>query len=296
MKKNTLFIAFFMIVAVFCAVQAVVSVSELHASQAPDDLGGVMVSPTRIVFDGRKRSASLALINRSNKTVNYRLSFVQYRINEEGKFQTITEPGPDEHFASDYVRFTPRSVVLKQNQVQTVRLQLRKPSELAAGEYRSHLLFQVIPETVNALDTISVRQSLRVSIVPVFGLSIPVIVRIGKLTAVTRLTNLRLVARAKPAERNLLLNIEREGDRSVYGDLLVEWKAPGHEKVVVGRVNGISVHMPNVKRSLSLLLLHPKGTDLKGGMLSVRYIDSLGSGDFDSKLDRVFAQSDIAIP
>ena len=44
--------------------------------------------------------------------------------------------------AADLVRYSPRQVELAPGEVQTVRIQIRKPEGLKDGEYHSHLVFQ----------------------------------------------------------------------------------------------------------------------------------------------------------
>ena len=81
-------------------------------------LEDVLVLPKRIVFEGDNRKEELSLLNRSDKTLSYAISFVQYRMTETGRINEISEPATDEHFADPYIRFTPNRIVLEPRETQ----------------------------------------------------------------------------------------------------------------------------------------------------------------------------------
>ena len=255
-------------------------------------LGDLAVLPTRIIFEGRTNTAEVMLMNRSNRQLAYSLTFVNRRMSESGELKVIDNPGADDHFADAFLRVTPRRVILEPHQTQTVRMQLRKPPELAEGEYRSHLQFSVIPEAKEAVHAQSAEagKGLGVSLTPIYGLSIPVIVRHGALEATAKLSDLKVLRSANPAKNTLSLNIEREGRRSTYGDIVAFWDAPGKGEVEVGIVKGIAVYTPNPRRSISLPLRHPKGLDLSGGRLRVVYRETTDGSE------KKLAESVLVVP
>ena len=97
--------------------------------------------PTRIVLEKNQRSAQVELLNRGTAPETYRISVVNRRMTVDGDIVLADNAEPDERFAEAMVRYSPRQVTLQPGQSQTVRVLLRKPAELAAGEYRSHLQF-----------------------------------------------------------------------------------------------------------------------------------------------------------
>jgi hypothetical protein len=258
-------------------------------------LGNLAVVPSRAVFEGRTRSIELSLLNRGTKTTTYRISMVNRRMTEDGSFEEIETPVPGERFAEGMVRYAPRQVKLVPGKAQTVRLLLRKPAGLEAGEFRSHLLFQAIPDAVHGR---SIEQApggdpaFRVELIPIFGISIPVIVRHGKLTMGVAIKKLRLAPAGQRADRPVLtFRIERNGERSVFGDLTVSF-APsnGEPELVLARLNGIAVYTPNLWRQVDLPLTLPKGAALKAGQLRVSYRARPNEGD------KVFASAAIEVP
>lgn len=56
--------------------------------------GNLLVTPRRVVFDGSRRVMELNLANTGQDTARYNISFVQYRMTEDGDFEEITEPDP----------------------------------------------------------------------------------------------------------------------------------------------------------------------------------------------------------
>ncbi len=233
------------------------------------------VSPTRIVLEGRTRSAEVTLINRGTAPGTYRISFKNMRMLEDGSYEDIDTPGPGERFADKMIRYAPRRVVLEPGVTQTVRLLVRKPRDLAPGEYRSHLLFQAIPPPTAGADIEALELEegeIRVQIRTIFGLSIPVIVRHGKVSASVTLSDLSLRPTEKPGEPPLVaFRLNRSGDRSVYGDVAVTFKPNGGGETEVGLIRGIAVYTPNKSRTAQLPLRPPDGVELKRGRLHVVY-------------------------
>lgn len=215
----------------------------------------LMLYPTRIVIEGNQRTAQVQLINNGTESKTYRIALVNQRMSETGSFSDITEPLPGELFANEMVRFSPRQVTLAPGTGQTVRIMIRKPANLAAGEYRSHLLFSQQPDAVGA-NNIETRQDRKkgigVMITALIGASIPIIVRQGKLDAEVKLSHLSLQS---PEQTPFLaLWMERSGNRSVYGDLAVTFTPKGGAETVIARANGVAVYSPNLVRHARLAL------------------------------------------
>ena len=108
--------------------------------------GNLLIMPKRVVFEGSKRSEDLSLANIGKDTATYVISFVQFRMKDDGSFEKITDPDSAQNFSDKYLRFFPRTVTLAPNESQTVKVQVTKKDELKPGEYRSHLYFRAIPK------------------------------------------------------------------------------------------------------------------------------------------------------
>lgn len=249
------------------------------AAPGPGDL---LVAPTRVLFAGRTRNAEITLVNLGETAATYRISFVELRMDERGGTREIeaTEALPGENFASSMVRFSPRQVRLEPKVAQLVRLQLRPgPTSDAGGpaarEYRSHLLFRAIPESWLGgaeAESEAAATGVAVQLVPVYGVSVPVIVRQGEASATARLLDLELAAPDRPGDPpRLVFRIEREGNASLYGNLIATFTPRGGKSRILGEANGVAVYAPNPFRSVSLLLQVPPELREQAGTLHLTY-------------------------
>ena len=233
----------------------------------------LMVHPTRVVLDNDQRSAQLEIINNSDKPTVYRIALVNRRMDESGGFSPIETALPGEQFLGDMVRYSPRRVALAPGASQIIRVIARKPVDLPPGEYRSHLLFaeQASPAAPPATNSSGSGQ-IGVSLTALVGVSIPVILRHGKTTAEVSLGSLALATPANVATPVLSLQLSRTGNRSVHGDLAVNFAPTGGGAVVtIARAGGVAVYTPNPLRHAKLPLLFPAGVARAGGMLHVTY-------------------------
>jgi hypothetical protein len=235
----------------------------------------LMLNPTRIVFEKNQRSMQLDLINDGNETATYRISLVNRRMSETGEFSAIDSPLPGEQFADGLLRYSPRQVVLAPGAAQMVRILLRKPANLAPGEYRSHLRFEKVPETKG---TTSVEtkggasgDELGIKLTALVGVSIPVIVRHGETEAEVTLSSLELQKPTAAQPSVLALRMARSGNRSVYGDLTASFTPQGGTEQIIAKAGGVAVYTPNAVRRAKLALKLPSGLALAHGVLRVTY-------------------------
>lgn len=252
--------------------------------------GDLLITPRRIIFEGNKQRQEITLANIGQDSAIYSISFVQYRMTDNGSFEQIEEPDEGQFFADPYLRFFPRSVTLAPNESQVVRMQLRKLPGMVDGEYRSHLYFRAVQEEkpLGAEDSLSDTTAIGIRLVPIFGITIPVIIRVGDLHSVANLTNVALNNRDDSAPE-LSLTISREGNKSVYGDLTVDYVSPKGEVTGVGVVRGIAVYTPNKFRKFSMLLQKPDGVDWGTGKLRIRYSSS------NEAKPEIFAETDFVL-
>jgi hypothetical protein len=234
--------------------------------------GNLLITPRRVVFEGNKQSQELTLANTGVDTAKYTVSFVEYRMTEEGSFVQIDKPDEGQLFADKYLRFFPRSVTLPPNGSQVIRMQFRKLPDMQTGEYRSHVYFRAVPkesllgeEQANADTT-----SIGIKLVPIFGISIPVIIRNGNLDVKVNLTNIDLDLKSDTVP-NLTITFERSGTKSVYGDLSVMWQSAQGEPVEVGIVRGLAVYTPNKLRKFKMQLRNVPGVDYTKGKLLIKF-------------------------
>lgn len=234
--------------------------------------GDLLITPRRVVFEGSKRSMDLNLANTGQDTAVYAISLIQIRMKEDGGFETITEPDPGQRFADRYLRFFPRTVTLGPNEAQTVKVQLIRSGELTTGEYRSHFYFRSVPKIkpIGEEEKPEDTTAISVKLIPVFGITIPAIIRVGETNAKVVLSDLSLkIERDTIPMLDMALN--RTGNMSVYGDITVDHISPQGKITRVGTANGVAVYTPNTTRKLRLNLINVPGVEFKTGKLRVTY-------------------------
>jgi P pilus assembly chaperone PapD len=252
----------------------------------------LMLHPTRIVFDKNTRAAQIELINTGSKPASYRIGLVNRRMTEDGQFESAETAKDGERFAEEMLRYSPRQVTLQPGTAQTVRVMLRKPADLAEGEYRSHLQFDKLPEVegnASIENQGAGRTQIGVTLNALVGASVPVIVRHGNVSAAVKLDGLALRRddKGRPA---LALQFEREGNSSVYGDLSVTFMPKGGAPRSLAQIGGIAVYTPNRVRKAVLPLQVPAGMTLAGGTIEVSYRDRPEAGG------KLLAQASLALP
>ena len=234
--------------------------------------GDLLVTPRRVVFSGSQRVVELNLANTGQDMAQYNVSIIQYRMTEEGAFEEITEPDPGQFFADKNLRFFPRIVTLAPNEAQTVKMQVINQDRLAPGEYRSHVYFRAVPKET-ALGFENQNQdttSLSVRLIPIFGITIPVIIQVGESDTEVSLSDLSVEA-VNDTTNRLHMTFNRTGNMSVYGDLKVIHIAPDGSETNVGTVNGIAVYTPNALRKFRFDLDRTKNVNYKSGKIRITY-------------------------
>jgi len=255
----------------------IITVFSLIFSEVAYSQGNLLITPRRVVFEGTKKSQEINLANTGTDTSRYIVSIVQYRMNEDGTFVEITEPDPGQKFADKYLRFFPRTVTLAPNEAQVVKMQVTKTNELEPGEYRSHIYFRAVPreKALGEIEKPKDTTAISVKLTPVFGITIPVIIRVGDPDAKVTLSDLAVDLQNDTLPR-LNLTFNRTGSMSVYGDLSVTYTSPDGKQTEVGMVKGIAVYTPNVLRRFRVDMKIAEGIDYRNGKLHI---------DFNSQTD-----------
>ena len=192
----------------------------IAAPAVPAQATDLLVAPTRIVLDGQ-RGAEVILNNIGSETATYRISLELRRMTEEGGIDEVAEDDASatERHALDMIRYAPRRVTLPPNQPQAIRIGVRPPAGLADGEYRAHMLFRAIPKARPVSVTDVEVEGVNIALTPIYGVTIPVIIRQGRLSATAGISNARVeLADGAP---ELVFDLSRTGDRSTYGEIAV---------------------------------------------------------------------------
>lgn len=242
--------------------------------------GDLLVAPTRVVLDG-SRGTEVVLNNIGSEPATYRISLEIKRMTAAGGLDEIAEADvtPAERLALDMIAFSPRRVTLPPNQPQVIRVGVRIPEGTPPGEYRAHMLFRAVPDAAASVsaDTAKPASGVSIALTPIYGITIPVIVRIGALGAEAVIGDAWVVDTPDGPAFNF--GLTRSGNRSVYGDIEVT-RAGVPEPLLVAR--GIAVYPEIGAREVSLRVPPELAAKLKGPV-RIRYTEDreIGGGTID---------------
>lgn len=237
--------------------------------------GNLLIFPKRVVFEEGKKTEIINLTNISSDTAKYSISFVQFRMDENGSFERISEPDPGQFFADDFLRYYPRTVTLGPNESQVVKLQLAKTTSLLPGEYRSHLYFraELLNDPLGEDKTASDTSAVSVRLIPVFGMTVPCIIRVGESSTDVGISNLTLKT-SIDSKPSLEVEFHRKGNFSSYGDLIVNHKSSNGTIIKVGHVRGIGIYIPGTMRKFNMALEGEHEVDFTEGELNIVYVSN----------------------
>ena len=235
--------------------------------------GDLLVAPTRVLLDGA-RGTEVILNNVGAAPATYRITLELRRMGPDGKLndvapETMTER---EKATLAMISYAPRRVTLPPNQPQVVRVGARFPEGLNDGEYRAHLLFRAIPDAAPAVPQGTSRPGLSIALTPIYGVSIPVIVRKGSLDAAATISDLHL--ERKDGQAALAFRMTRTGTRSVYGRIRVT--KVGVAKPVY-EARGLAVYAELGERSVTLPLA-PEVAAAMVGPVTLDYLEDNDAG------------------
>lgn len=241
------------------------------------DGANLNITPKRLVFDRSRRSGSVYIYNQGSAAAAFDITLVDRFMGPDGQIvaadteaaRTSLKSYADQmKSARDILQVSPRRVTLAPRQGQTIRLRLINPTTpLERGEYRSHLTVSTIPprDTGMTADAAAADpgSQLRFQISTLFGLSIPIIARVGDPDVRAAIENVRIdetpAAPNSPSQRptaTLMLDIVRLGSSSLFGN--VEVRIVGQKRGdPIGLAKGVGVYPEVGRRSLRLPLTRP---------------------------------------
>lgn len=229
--------------------------------------GDLLVAPTRVVMNGGG-SAEVVLSNIGSAPATYRITLELRRMDADGDFSDVAEESanPVERAALDMIRYAPRRITLLPGQPQAVRISARPAPDLPDGEYRVHMGFRAIPAAMTPEEAAkeAATGGLSIRLTPVYGITIPVFVRKGRLEASAALANPRFV---KDGEQTFVeLDMSRTGQRSVFG--MIEGKTARGEAVFQQR--GIAIY-PEVNQRKLRVPVTPEQQAKLTGPIRIKY-------------------------
>jgi len=241
----------------------VTTIGSVHAN--------LLITPTRIEFDQRERSAKVSLVNTGKETKTYKIFWRQQKQLPNGSYSPFSSEEEISDFptASKMIRYSPRQVTLKPGERQHIRIAVRRPKDLTDGEYRSHLVFEAQPD--KRAMTIKQDGATGIKVYVNLAFSIPIMVRQGNLDATATLKKVELISKQTNGSPHLStnINISRTGLHSTFGNLNVYWQDENSSiEKQIGILNNIAIYTEVDNREINLSL--PEHS-IKQGTLRIVY-------------------------
>lgn len=245
-------------------------VAMIAPSPASAGVGDLLVAPTRIVLNG-SRGTEIVLSNIGDEVATYRISVELRRMKPDGTLEDVPAANDREKAAQDMILYAPRRVTIAPGQPQTIRIAARAPQGLADGEYRAHLLFRAIPAPRPIVQPTQTK-GISFELIPIYGVTIPVVIRLGNLQAKVGINNVALTSKdGKPA---VALDLSRSGDRSVFGDVRV-FKPGVRDPIAIQR--GVAVYTEVDTRRV-VIPIGEKFASVASGPVTVDFVETTEMG------------------
>lgn len=248
--------------------------------------GDLLVAPTRVVLAG-PRGTEVFLNNVGQAPATYRISIELKRMLASGALEDVTPDAASERekLTLSMISYAPRRVTLAPNQPQAIRIGVRPPAGLPDGEYRAHILFRAIPDATPAVALEGqAREGVSIALTPIYGVTIPIIVRKGSLSVTASISDFQKV-KVDPATNDVVANgpdavdaisftLARRGDRSTYGRIRVT--KPGLAKPLF-EARGVAVYAEVTSRTVTLPIPPEVAAQLYGPA-KIEYLEDSDTG------------------
>ncbi len=195
----------------------------------------------------------------------YRLRWEDKRARQNGGYSIVAE---DEAWksAKEMVRHSPRQITVGPKENQTVRLNWRPPADLPSGEYRSHLLLEVIPDVSEpsaSFGNEATEDGIGFQVFMQMSFSIPVIVRHKTSAPEVSISEIKALGGENRDHLGIDVTFSRTGAASSFGKVVVEMQRDSSSPVEqIGEYKELTIFPENNKRKITIPLRDasiPKG-------------------------------------
>ncbi len=227
----------------------------------------LLITPQRVVFEDRQRTAIIGVVNRSNQARTYDLGWTHMRMDEDGNLVPVDD---ETGGVASFVVLSPRRITLEPGQHQTIRLAVRRPANLPEGEYRSHLELRAVEMPDDLVTGGGSADGVGAQVKVLLGFTLPVIVRHGSGD-----TDVAIQAQNIDYDANRLsVRVDRQGPFSTYGNMHVFWRPePSAQLTTVGRLDAVAVYPEVAGMNVSVPLTPERDINLGQGEIFVYYVD-----------------------
>jgi len=213
-------------------------------------IADLLISPTRISFDERQRTAKVSVINTGKEYKTYRVVWSEKQSTPTGGY--ITLPEATATSLSPMTRLSPKQMRLAPGEKQTVKIAIRKPKDLAPGEYRSHLLFQALPN-----ENSKTNSSIKINMI--MSYSIPVVLRESAEVPKVTIEHAKVITNPDNQRMQFKLKVNRNTGFSSYGKLSAYFKSDANSAAEkIAEIGNLSIYSDVDSADVTLSLFSDK--------------------------------------
>lgn len=235
----------------------------------------LLISPLRVVMEGRERSFNIVLVNTSQHEATYRMEWEQLiQVQDKGGY--ILDEDTESTHLQDFAVFTPRQITLKPQEKQTVRVAVRRPADLPDGEYKSHLKFRIIDDGKSQVtfgsenpDGTEIRVGARV----LASYSIPVLYRVGEQDVDVKILDPSFSINPRSGKLMIELPVERSGAYGVMGTIKVYHTPNGGAEELISTLGNSNLY-PEITRRIFKIVTNING--LSPGSMRIEFVKDEG--------------------
>jgi hypothetical protein len=181
----------------------------------------MFISPLRVELKPTEDVAVVTVTNKSDKVKYYQVLLSDQAMVSD---TTTVEVESFPYSAKKMVRFMPRRFDLQPGQRRVIRVMVRRPADLADGDYHTHMLFEEDTEARKAVASAAAsgtvpEGSIKFQVEAVYSAAIPVVVQHGSVSSSIQLTNVTYNATAAQGKPALVAAFKRLGNAESGGFL-----------------------------------------------------------------------------
>lgn len=247
-------------------------------SGVEDVRADILITPTMIVFEDRDRFSHVTLANTKDDASIYEMTWLRNVMQEGTGAYSVGEKVAGAFDLSDHIVFAPRRVTLPTKGTQRIKLGLRRPAEVPAGDYHAHLRFAALPAEEQPGYVPLAKDQAAANVSVTVSYSIPIILRAGEVDDGASIGQINLGR--DPASGALMVNVPVTRKVGPYGTLghLYVYNVNGGAEELVGEISNANI-FPEISQRIFGVKLKKEVTS---GQLKVSY------RYFDRESDRVY--------
>lgn len=243
----------------------------------------LMLSPVRVIFTDRQRSADVHVINPSQETITYAISTVTMRKDAKGDLREVTSETEAERTIKNMIRFSPRRATIEPGKRQVVKLMVNKPSDLPPGEYQVRLRLSPQTAALKPADTnLPQHGGSNIALEIIVDSTFPIIIQHGGIAAEVAPAALSVKQTAEsPSGMAAEVKLSRSGNASAFGDVRLQYIPANDPKAIreIGHAQGTAIYLPETERKMIIPLYSITRQELTTGTVRVSYMSSTGSNN-----------------